>query len=297
MKPLDRVCYWIVEREKIRKAKEAGEPAPWTDDPILRAWRFCNVRRMDDKVSRWLYDNWYGPYWNHPNMLYAVALARFVNLPLSLLGLSAFLFEKRINWRYVKSWLRSVKENERTIFNAAYMVRGNSTKSPDKIGTVVDEYVGDLVRMNEAARKGKTPFVQTNSMERTHAALKTVYGFGSFMAGQVVADCVHALRGIWADRHHWAPVGPGSARGLARILYPHDWERNAKVYTDGHHQEVFLSELRTVVEYVWENVPAEITDRLEMMDYQNCMCEVSGYEKVLWGEGRKKQRYNATRSS
>jgi hypothetical protein len=33
---IDHAVYWITEREAIRKRREAGEPAPWTEDPILR---------------------------------------------------------------------------------------------------------------------------------------------------------------------------------------------------------------------------------------------------------------------
>ena len=36
LSPLDRLLYWIKERESIRLKKEAGEPKPWTDDEILR---------------------------------------------------------------------------------------------------------------------------------------------------------------------------------------------------------------------------------------------------------------------
>ena len=79
-----RLLYWIQEREKVRQLKEAGAPKPWTDDEVLQRYRFCNVRRMDDKVSRWLFENWYQPNFDHPNMLLACALARFINLPASL---------------------------------------------------------------------------------------------------------------------------------------------------------------------------------------------------------------------
>jgi len=67
----ERWLYWIKEREKIRLAKDAGDSKPWTDDVILQSYRFCNVRRMDDKVSQWLLNNWYKPYRGHPHMLKA----------------------------------------------------------------------------------------------------------------------------------------------------------------------------------------------------------------------------------
>src|SRR5260370_8740267 len=32
----------------------AGEPCPWTDDPILREFKFCNVFRAADRVSQYM---------------------------------------------------------------------------------------------------------------------------------------------------------------------------------------------------------------------------------------------------
>ena len=40
------------EREKIRLAREGGDPSPWTDDPIFQQGRFLNVFREDDRGSK-----------------------------------------------------------------------------------------------------------------------------------------------------------------------------------------------------------------------------------------------------
>ena len=41
---LDRFCYWQTERESIRvKKEEYKSPPPWTDDPILQEFKFCQV--------------------------------------------------------------------------------------------------------------------------------------------------------------------------------------------------------------------------------------------------------------
>src|SRR3990167_2469498 len=42
----------MIERERIRVKKERGDLPPWTEDPTLRKFRFCNVWRQDDRVSR-----------------------------------------------------------------------------------------------------------------------------------------------------------------------------------------------------------------------------------------------------
>ena len=51
---LTRYFYWIEEREKIRILKEVDKrPPPWTEDPILRVFKFCQVFREDDRTTRW----------------------------------------------------------------------------------------------------------------------------------------------------------------------------------------------------------------------------------------------------
>lgn len=48
--------YWIfaARRQEIFERRVAGRPAPWTDDPILRQFKFCNVYRAADRVSQHL---------------------------------------------------------------------------------------------------------------------------------------------------------------------------------------------------------------------------------------------------
>lgn len=273
--PAERLLYWIREREAVRLGKEAGLPPPWTDDPILQSWRFCNVRRMDDHVSRWLLDSWYRPYLGHTNMLYAAALARFFNLPRTLLMIESSVFRVGLpDWGEIKRAVRHAKgRGGGPVFNAAYMVRGND--GSDKVTSVVDFNVRPLAK--------DPPVVDPSSMRNTWAALACRYGFGSFMAGQVVADLRWAVPGTWADRDVWAPLGPGSRRGLNRLL---GRDPNTPVS-----QREFVRELHTLIRLCYAGLPAPVVTRLEAIDFQNCLCEFDGYEKVLWGQGRKKRTY------
>jgi len=266
--PLKRYMYWIRERESIRLKKEAGKPKPWTDDEILQTYKFTNVRRMDDKVSRWLLENWYEPNYGHPNILRAVALARFLN---RIETLEHIGFPK--TWRpdAVKIKLRAYRDAGNKVFNGAYMVRGNN--GVDKIESVVDFNVTPI----------KDVELDLDSMERSHRSLQASYGLGSFMAGQIVADLRWAMNQGWDDKDHWAPIGPGSMKGMNCIQ-----ERDPKAPL---RQERFLEELQDVMEQCRRALPESITSRMEAMDYQNCCCEFSKYTRTLEGSGRPKQLY------
>lgn len=266
---IERLIYWIKERESIRLKRELREPRPWTDDEILLTHRFCNVRRMDDKVSQWLLRNWYKPYKDHPNMLLAATVARFFNLP-NILGMIGF--PEKWDPEVIKDKIRCHKLGGNTVFNAAYMVRGNDRE--DKTSSVIDYTVQPLFL--------DPPKINTNSLKETHEILKDRYGFGSFMAGQVVADLRWGLTGRWKDKKTWAPVGPGSSRGMCRLF-----DKPLKLIK----QDKFEGWLTDLIALLTDHLPEGITSRLEAIDWQSTLCETDKYNRVLLDEGRPKQLY------
>lgn len=268
--PFDRLCYWIRERESIRLKRERGEPAPWTDDEILSSYRFCNVRRMDDKVSRWLMDNWYGPHHGHKNMLIAATLARQLNNPESLQEIG---FPIVWNPDRCEKILNARTEKGLKNFSAAYMITG--TLGGKKVHQIVRKVVDPIFRSKIE--------LNTDSMKDSAEALIPFAGFSTFIAGQVVADLRWASPGEWSDRDSWAPKGPGSVRGL-NILYGDPLDHPMKV-------SVFERRFGEVLAKIRANIPKEIFERMEAHDYQNCLCESFKYHKTLFGLGRPKQKY------
>ena len=153
------------------------------------------------------------------------------------------------------------------------MVRGIGTS--DKTEMVVDMVCQPLY---------DNPPVIKSTMQGTVEALLPYWGFSSFMAGQVVADLRWAMRGAWIDRLKWAPVGPGSKKGVNFIL-----GRPAKQNLP---QEEFLEHLVRIVGECKKQLPTSITSRLEMMDWQNCMCEYRAFHQAIEGIKMPKRRYD-----
>lgn len=268
--PKERFAYWITERESIRRKKEAGKPRPWTDDEILDRYSFTNVRRADDRMSRWLINNWYSSWMDHENILVAITLARFINLETTL---SSLRFPNRWLPDQIVEELRARRIAGFKIFSPAYVVRGNS--GADKIDAVVNYYVNPLYEI--------PPKIDTSSMENTWFELVPRFGFGSFMAGQVTADLRWAMTGTWADKDDWAPMGPGSRQGINFFRgMPH---------TTKMKQDVFYTELQKVIAYCHKHVPSAIMNRLEAMDIQNCCCEYFKYSCSILGIKNPKRLY------
>lgn len=270
LSPFDRLVYWMTERESIRLKREANKPWPWTDDAILRTYKFCNVRRADDRVSRWLITNWYEPYYDHPNMVVAATIARQLNNPASLEEVG---FPEKWEAAKVEKILNSRVDRDLTNFSPAYMITGTLG------GTKVQQIVNKVVTPIHVTR----PALDRKSMERSCQSLLPYAGFSTFIAGQVVSDLRWGMKGSWNDRMSWAPVGPGSRRGLNVIL--------GREFDSPMRQAEFSLHFRSLMEGLKDELPPSITDRLEAIDYQNCLCEAAKYHKALNGTGRPKQLY------
>jgi hypothetical protein len=284
--PKERFLYWIDERYNIKVKRDNGEPKPWTDDEILQSYRFCNVRRMDDKVSQWLLNKWYDK--DSPTSIVACAVARHFNLPSALVYIPC----PPSDWSEVYDWCTDAKfallkmfKEGKTIYNSAYMISGGScggqkvkydTKVEGIFEAVIKPFVTDRM-------KSKKPALPTQSMQTGVQMMTSYKGFASFMAGQVIADYRHVMSGEWADRLTYAPIGPGSCRGLNRLL-------GRTVKKTGISQEMFNHHLKPLVEEVRQTHP-----QLEAMDVQNCLCEFDKYCRVLLdeSEGGKKKKPKA----
>lgn len=278
-KDQEALFHWITEREKCRLGREQNLPKPWSDDMILQSYRFCNVRREDDKVTKWIKDNWRDPYdtdlWKG-RLPFAMCIARLFNRPetLSLIGFPTVAPSMYGTWlEHTRSKLKSCREMGGTIFTGAYLVSTNG-RSMDKIDYILDCVLSPIWYQLRSVFHGDT-------LESYHAELMRFDGMGSFMAGQVIADLKYTslLRGA-ADWDSWAPLGPGSKRGLNRF-FGHRLEANIKT-------EVAQQQLLAVKFAVRHKLGVD----LPVHDVQNCMCEYDKYLRVLKGEGKPRSGYN-----
>lgn len=117
--------YWVREREQIRIRKETGAPQPWTLDPILGEWRFCNVRREDDLVTVWVRDNIRKPYAGHPYLWLMLCLARQINWPETLTEMIDFKRwpeDESFDPAGITELLNSRKNAGQKIYTGAYMI-------------------------------------------------------------------------------------------------------------------------------------------------------------------------------
>lgn len=277
---------FIVKREAARLAKEKGLSVEL--DPVIAQYRFCNVRRNDDRVTKWIHKNLMEPLSEDENLWFHLVIARLFNNPQTL---AAFPLPEFISWR-PEQWrkrLVHMKMRGDTIFNAAYIVSTNGRRM-DKIDYLIDEVLTPLWK----ARKLISQLItEAKTLNEVHATLMSAQGLGSFMAAQVVADLKYAYpKARWKDFHTFAASGPGSRRGLNRVL----GGPIATARTEEDFREK-LALLRDATNAKLKTLPGmKYLVPITAQDIQNCLCEFDKYERARLGEGRPKQRYTPAES-
>lgn len=276
------LIYWIKERESIRIRKALGGPQPWTDDPILDTYRFCNVRREDDLGTIWIRENIREPFADHPNLWFMLCIARQINWPDTL----AELIEGG-NWPNwdgfrLEHMIEAIEERKAwgdKVFTGAYMISAPAIKGASKIEYIVGHVLGSLWPYG-------LKFYPQSSLQSIHRQITYNIGWGPFMAYQAVIDMRFTkLLSSAPDIATWAAAGPGTLRGLNRI--------------HGRPIKQPLSQAKALEEMleIYHNVIAGINIAMDFSDIPNALCETDKYLRVKLNEGRPRALYVAGRGA
>ncbi len=275
------LAYWINEREMMRVRREDLEDSPvlpYSNDFLMANTRYCNVRREDDKVTRWVAKHWRTPHASDPLLTLGMVAARMINWPPTLLRLG-FPTENFTGW--AESAKKQIRNFDGKSWTAAYTIStcGRAMQKED--------YVFDHVLAQVARRSWD---FSGDDLEAGYCQLRTVDGLGSFLAAQVVADLKNTPGHPLAeapDWWSWSAPGPGSLRGLQAFYGGTYRGRNitANLYPHATREAADLT-FPLLHRYVGQ---------LHMQDFQNCLCEFSKFIRMKEGDGRARNSYTPGR--
>lgn len=292
---------YLREREAIRLRKEADRIAlenfedpqgpPWTKDPILREYKFTNVRRHHDKTSAKLREMFYDEHFHDDrrSILMNCALYRYFG---------TWEFAEVVGWQdYDNFDFDSIKEiarerlsNRERVFTGAYVITNQGISAP-KQEVVVDYFLKGL---HSATPSILEKAASSQSWCEAAKLMKPIPGFGGtgFMTKEVLLDTTYT--GFWnsmvandedgrfsypEDWLEWTPVGPGALRGAARIL----GDDSAKPLKNEQAFGIIM------VLYSEQN----LNFKLSPTDIQFGLCEFDKYERVRLGQGRPRSKYKS----
>jgi len=263
------------ERQQIYLKREAGEPAPWTEDRVLRNFRFCNIFREKDKTTIWFRENIRDPLKDDPKVLLATMGFRWFNLISTGELIKDVLLEE--GWNSEK--ILSLLDGKSPLVTGAYIIKTpNGRKKLPGICECMDVTVSRAQRLLD--RRELTP----GGLQWFHRELLELPYMGPFMAYEVVTDLrfTYLLENA-QDTDKWASAGPGCARGLGWLASDNP-ERYS--YTSAAAQQRMLGLMVEILECSRhaEYWPPK-WPRWEMREVEHTLCE---YDK--WRRGRKGQR-------
>lgn len=272
---------WVREREQIRIRKDRGDAFPWTDDPILQTYRFCNVRREDDRVTVWVRESVRKPFASHPLLWLMLCIARQINWPDTLERLmtqAAWPSFEGFRPRDITEALNERKASGAKIYTGAYMISAPAQKGADKQAYIAETVIGALWERRE---KFANWFIRpARTLEGTHEAITRSNGWGPFMAYQAVVDMrFTALLADAPDVATWAAAGPGTMRGLNRL---HGRPVDAIIS-----QGQALTEMRAI----YKTIQDETSVAMDLSDVPNILCETDKYLRVKLGQGKPRALY------
>lgn len=295
---------WITDRYMVHIRKDVQKlPAPWTDNPIIREFRFTNVRREHDKETKWVIENICNADLSPANKWMNLILFRMINKSETCRNFMPIDFEN-VNWVKIYDYVENAPEDY-PFFTSAFYTSGMKMGICKALG-----YSGENRRI-----EGIKPIYavisyckklydeenliyqigQSVTAQGIFNALQKVSGIGYFLAYQILVDYTYCPESLVSE-NEFVVAGPGARRGLDLVFN----NRDGMTYEES----LFWLRDNWLMICQWLGLPwdanaiftdLEPEDRyMNVMSLQNCHCEISKYIRAVNGTGRPRNKYHYT---
>ena len=263
--------YFACERQNIFYKKLNGFDEPWTNDPVLKMYKFCNAYRANDRVSQYLlkhviYNN---KSYTSEDIIFRIIIFKMFNKPETWELLNDNLDDIKLdsfNLEVYSNILSKAKESGVILYNDAYIscankIFGYRYKHDNHLALLHKMFIVDRLQ---------DKIIYAKSMEEAFLAIKSYPLIGNFMAYQLITD-INYSTAIDFPETSFTVAGPGSIRGIDKCFI----DLEGKNYEDVikwmcEHQENEFKRLGLNFKKIG-NRP------LQYIDCQNLFCEVDKY--------------------
>jgi hypothetical protein len=269
-------AYWHLacERHAIFERRCGGGPAPWTDDEILRVYKFTNAWRACDRVTQFLIRD---VIYARPDIGAEDQLARIVLFR---------LFSRPATWRAIEARLGPLRrttladprlpqllEQLRScgpIYTNAFILCANRAYGHER------KYMNHLELVRHMLAHGRVPraVAQAASLRDLYSTLVEFPLIGPFMAYQLAIDINYSELTDFSEDEFTVP-GPGAERGIRKI-FPHARRREMPDLI----MRMVAAQADGAAEIGRE--PPRLFDHRPLcaIDCQNLFCELDKYARV-----------------
>lgn len=262
------IKFWryVIERHAIYERRLRGQKRPWTDDPILHKFRFCNVYRQLDPTSVALVDALRIKS-SADNVAFSSMAFRLVTNRFWVLETYG-LPERSAS--SVTEWLEALKFDPR----------------PTRLSTHFNRsWKNVTLTLFDACVKPLT----SNSPNTTLNLLKNVLGIGSFYGTQIIADLIMEGRLGWPTDAHVNP-GPGARGGLFYLqtgerlsVYGHKMIDGKRVSVPRARFVKYSEDLKLLNQQLFDSQPTLSYGQLSYVDIEQNLCEFLKYLAIKEG--------------
>lgn len=262
---------FVVDRHRVWEKRQAGEPGPWSDDPILQTRKFTNVYRILDHGSQFLLTELLNTAESPTDALARAFLYRMTNREevwkkeKGIIGDYPHVGEMGVD--LADRWCRWRDHHGTQVFNGAYIIMPEpGVKGSDKVRAVVR-----LAREHfhpNSPYSVSDAFFEADSMAERFKILTSCAGIGPFIAMQVLTDVGYSPFGADQDENEFVIAGPGCIAGAKEI----DPTMKPAYMIEFCHDAVLEMEGET---------PSLYGRPPSLMDIQNTLCEFSKYARYM----------------
>jgi 5-hmdU DNA kinase, helical domain len=292
--------YWrfAAERQAIFFRRVRGEAHPWTNNPVLRIYKFTNAFRASDRVSQYLIRNviYRKDLPRNPRevvfrILFFKLFNRIETWQLCERSFGQITFADYSFARYSDVLMRAMRAGQR-IYSAAYIMPpgsrafGRSSKHENHLLLLERMMADGLPEQLQEAR----------TMQQGFEKLRAYPTIGDFLAYQFITDINYSEVTDFSEMDFVVP-GPGARDGLRKCFTdPGGLNEPELIRLMADLQDAEFERLGLKFQSLWGR-------RLQLIDCQNLFCEVDKYARVehpevigLTGRLRIKQRFVANPS-
>lgn len=270
--------YWkfAAERQEIFFKRLSKINPPWTLDPILLKYKFCNSYRASDRVSQFLIKNViYSQKFSAEDTASRIILFRLFNKIETWEKLEnkfGILSLRNFNKDQISTFLISEMESGAKIYGNAFILCATKAFGFNK------KHDNHLALVESIFKtKTSSKILNSNSLENLFNNLKELPLIGNFMAYQIAIDLNYSELFDFSE-NDFSIAGPGAVRGINKVF-----------------PNTSPSEYRSRIMYMVENqdnnferLDVKFKDlfgrKLQAIDCQNLFCEVDKYSRVKFPE-------------
>jgi hypothetical protein len=265
--------YWqfAAKRQALYLRRLSGASEPWTDDPILRAYRFTNVYRAADRVSQYLISE--VQYRSDRSQSVDEVVFRTLLFKLFNRIETWELLERAvgpISWRSADREVisgvldRAYQRNQR-LYSAAYIMPSPGFGEKRKHAN----HLALLWRMMSEGLPGKVECAK--SLREVYELILKYPGIGPFLAFQFAIDLNYSAA-LALDEAGFVVAGPGALDGISKC-FEGEYSSDQIIHWVTDHQSAEFAKRGL-------DFPGLFGRPLQPIDCQNLFCEISKYARV-----------------